>query len=125
MVQYKHKEIAMNNLQDQANDLGVCMWEYSNGEVAAANSTRAQQLSEAGLHVVSTANPREAMTASQIKAAVDSGKKVYWSHKGYEVIKDRIGQYLIVCLQNKHCIGLTWQDGVTLNGNGSQFFIGE
>ncbi len=115
----------MNNLQDHANDLGVEMWLYSNGEYAAANSTKAQLLSEGGLHVVSTAKPREAMTADQIKAAVDSGKKVYWSHKGYEVVMDRIGQYLIVCKQNKHCIGLTWQDGVTLNGNGSQFFIGE
>lgn len=115
----------MNNLQDHANDLGVEMWLYSNGEYAAANSTKAQQLSEAGLNVVSVAKPREAMNASQIQAAVDSGKKVYWSHKGYEVVKDRIGQYHIVCLKNKHCIGLTHMDGVTLNGVGSQFFIGE
>jgi hypothetical protein len=33
----------------------------------------------------------------------------------YEVIKDKIGQYLIVC-KTGYCVGLTWKDGTTLNG---------
>jgi Tfp pilus assembly protein PilX len=64
------------------------------------------------------------MNVHEIKQAVDSGKKVYWSNLGYQVIKDSIGQYLIkhIC---GHCIGLTWQDGTTLNGKEEEFFINE
>jgi hypothetical protein len=62
------------------------------------------------------------MTLTEIKEAVESGKRVYWSHSGYEVIKDRIGQWLIVCRFNSDCIGLTWQDGVTMNGKESDFY---
>ena len=31
----------------------------------------------------------------EIKQAIDDGRRVYWHHTGYEVIKDSIGQYLI------------------------------
>jgi len=64
------------------------------------------------------------MTLEEIKQAIAAGKKVYWSNKGYSVIKDNIGQYLIYRKDNEYCIGLTWRDGVTLNGKESQFFIG-
>lgn len=31
----------------------------------------------------------------QVKQAVDNNYCVYWSNKGYQVIKDRLGRYLI------------------------------
>lgn len=62
------------------------------------------------------------MTLQEIKQALDDNKKVYWSSLAYQVIKDKKGEYLI-----KHysgaCIGLTWVDNVTLNGNEAEFFI--
>lgn len=63
------------------------------------------------------------MTVTEIKTAVDQGKNVYWSTLLYKVIKDTKNQYLIVCTSNNHTIGLTWQDGVTLNAKESEFFI--
>jgi hypothetical protein len=63
------------------------------------------------------------MNAQEIKAAVDAGKKVYWSNKGYQVVKSK-GDYMIKAA-NGHMIGLTWEDGKTLNGKESDFFIGE
>lgn len=65
------------------------------------------------------------MTLQEIKDAVESGKTVHWSHEGYVVIKDRIGQWLIHCLSNDNYIGLTWQDGVTMNGRPEQFYVAE
>ena len=65
------------------------------------------------------------MTLEEIKQAIEDGKKVYWASEAYDVIKDSIGQYLISCNINGHCIGLTWRDGVTLNGKEEEFFIGE
>lgn len=63
------------------------------------------------------------MTVHEIKSAVDQGKIVHWSNRGYVVIKDSIGQYLIHCTMNDHYIGLTWMDDVTLNGAEEEFFI--
>ena len=63
------------------------------------------------------------MNAEQIKSAVSAGKQVFWKQENYPVIKDRIGQYLIKCTNNDHCIGLTHRDGVTLNGQEEDFFI--
>jgi hypothetical protein len=54
--------------------------------------------------------------ANAIRQAVDEGKTVYAGTLAYQVIKDNIGQYLIFCTLNDYCIGLTWRDGVTLNG---------
>ena len=63
------------------------------------------------------------MNAQEIKKAVDEGKKVYWVNELYEVIKDKFGRYLIRCSLNDSCIGLTWMDGITLNGKEDQFYI--
>jgi len=63
------------------------------------------------------------MTLAQIKSAIAEGKKVYWSNEGSQVILDSKGQYLIKCAWNGHCVGLTWADGVTMNGREDQFFI--
>jgi hypothetical protein len=68
---------------------------------------------------------RAGMTVDEIKSAVDAGKTVYWSNPGYKVIKDSIGQYLICFTPNKSCIGLTWTDGVTLNGKEEEFYVAE
>jgi hypothetical protein len=63
------------------------------------------------------------MTLAQIKAAVDAGKTVHWANEGYVVNKDRNGDYLIVFTSNKSTIGLTWKDGVTMNGKPEEFFL--
>lgn len=65
------------------------------------------------------------MTAQEIKAAVDNGKKVHWANTLYDIKKDKNGEYLIVCNINQHTIGLTWADGVTLNAPEDEFFIGK
>jgi hypothetical protein len=62
------------------------------------------------------------MTITEIKAAVESGRKVYWCNKNYEVIKDSLGRFLIRSICNENYTGLTWQDGVTMNGREDQFF---
>ena len=65
------------------------------------------------------------MTLSEIKQAVDEGKTVHWYCEIYVVIKDSKGQYLITCVLNNYCIGLTWADGKTLNGKEEEFYEAE
>ena len=64
------------------------------------------------------------MNLEEIKAAVEAGKTVHWSNTLYVVIKDSIGQWLIKCTDNDHCVGLTHRDGVTMNGKPEEFFLG-
>lgn len=64
------------------------------------------------------------MTLDQIKEAIANGERVFWASKAYEVLLVKSGNYLIVCHNNDDAIGLTWQDGVTMNGKPEQFFIG-
>ena len=61
------------------------------------------------------------MNLQEIKDALEAGERVYWVHNGYEVIRDSIGQYLIQ-YEDGSCIGLTHQDGQTLNGKEKEFF---
>ena len=61
------------------------------------------------------------MTLEEIKQAIADGKTVHWSHEGYVVTK----HHLIHCLSNDSCIGLTHQDGITMNGKEEDFFLGE
>ena len=63
------------------------------------------------------------MTLTEIKEAIAEGKQVFWSSSYYEVIRDSIGQFLIYSRCNNSYIGLTWQDGVTLNGSEDNFYI--
>jgi hypothetical protein len=69
------------------------------------------------------------MTLSEIKQALNEGKRVFHHHKGYEVFTgfypDGEQYWNITCLQNDHTIGLTWRNGVTMNGKEADFFIGE
>ncbi len=62
------------------------------------------------------------MNLQEIKEAINNGQKVYWSSLIYEVIQDKLGQYMIKCTSNGSCIGLTHIDGVTLNGNENEFY---
>ena len=62
------------------------------------------------------------MSLKEITTAINNGKKVFCGNN-YEVIKDSKNQYLIVCLSNDYTLGLTWLDGITLNGDESNFFI--
>lgn len=63
------------------------------------------------------------MTLEKIKTAVESGQTVHWASGAYNVVKDDIGQWLIVCPSTGGCWGLTKADKVTLNGREDQFFI--
>jgi hypothetical protein len=65
----------------------------------------------------------EYMTSDAIKAHVEAGRRVFWRDESYEVIKDRIGQWLVKCHINGACWGLTHRDGKTLNGRGKEFFV--
>lgn len=62
------------------------------------------------------------MTLDEIKAAVDAGRVVHWKNPSYRVIKDCIGQYLVICRMNGACISLTHLDGVTMNGQPDDFY---
>lgn len=64
------------------------------------------------------------MNLQEIKAAVESGKTVYNGTQSYKVIKDDIGQWLIVCTFNDYCCGLTEVDGETLTDKPERFFLG-
>lgn len=64
------------------------------------------------------------MTLQQIKEAVKNGQTVYWKNSLYRVVHTpRINQWLIICDWNESAIGLTWTDGVTLNGDEKDFFV--
>jgi len=72
------------------------------------------------------------MTLQEIKNAVESGKTVHWATKAYTVLKDQLRdgthQWLIAYnygQRDANYIGLTWRDGVTVNGRPEQFFIAE
>tara|TARA_R110000796_G_scaffold20340_1_gene60665 strand:+ start:326 stop:535 length:210 start_codon:yes stop_codon:yes gene_type:complete len=62
------------------------------------------------------------MTLIEIKQAIDKGDSVYWSHEAYEVLKNNNGWYYVKCNRNNYITGLTWRDGVTMNGKESDFF---
>jgi hypothetical protein len=63
------------------------------------------------------------MTLEEIKAAVEAGKTVHWVNENYVVMKDSIGHWMVHCPRNDHYIGLTHRDGVTMNGEPSEFYI--
>lgn len=64
------------------------------------------------------------MTLQEIKAAVDAGHRVHWANPGYRVIRDWLGQYLIIFTRSGDAIGLTDRAGTRLNGAPDEFFIG-
>lgn len=62
------------------------------------------------------------MTLEKIKAAVRFGLTVYYQTTAY-VVEEYAGQWYIYCAATNHRIGLTYRDGVTLNGKPSDFFV--
>jgi len=66
---------------------------------------------------------KNGMSLFDIQTAIYNGYTVYWKNRGYEVIKDKIGQYLIKCTANSYCVGLTRSDG-TLIEKPQDFFLG-
>jgi hypothetical protein len=64
------------------------------------------------------------MKLDEIKKAVEDGITIHWANDGYKVIKDSIGQFLIVNIWNDSVWGLTWQDGITMNESEHKFYIG-
>lgn len=69
------------------------------------------------------------MNLEQIKTAVRSGQTVHVGNTAYCVnlhtFPNGEEQWLIRCVQNDYCIGLTWADGVTMNGKPEDFFVCE
>ena len=65
------------------------------------------------------------MNLQEIKAAVNAGKTVYCCNRSYQVIKDNLDQWFIVCGFNDYCTALTEVDGKTLNGLEAEFFVGK
>ena len=66
---------------------------------------------------------RNGMSLDDIKTAIYNGYRVHWKSNNYLVLKDKIDQYLIKCLSNSYCVGLTRSDG-TLIEDPNHFFLG-
>lgn len=62
------------------------------------------------------------MNLVEIKQAVDSGIEVFWKSPAYKVIKAESGHYYIRCILNGSTVGLTHQDGVTMDAQPYDFF---
>lgn len=71
--------------------------------------------------VLMTTRQKPFKTAQQIMDAVDHGEAVFWNSLRYPVHRDRLGQYFIG--EGPGMVGLTWADGVTLNGKLDEFFV--
>lgn len=62
------------------------------------------------------------MNLQAIKAAISDDQIVHWKNSSYTVKLDQSSRYVIVCT-NGSTIGLTWNDGVTLNGKEADFYV--
>lgn len=71
------------------------------------------------------------MTLQEIKDAVDQDKIVYWCNKGYKVTRygynNGYSDYYSYYIEHHQgsTVSLTDRDGFVLNGDESEFFIGE
>jgi hypothetical protein len=74
---------------------------------------------------INTETKETNMNLQEIKSAVESGKVVCWGNRGYKVIKDNTGQWLVRCEWNGYCFGLYYGKTDTLNGKESEFFVQE
>jgi hypothetical protein len=63
------------------------------------------------------------MTLQQIQQAKEAGHTIHWCNDSYTVVKSKRGEFFINHISGS-CIGLTWLDGSTLNGDESDFYIG-
>lgn len=62
------------------------------------------------------------MNLQEIKSAVMNGQTVMYGGRS-KVICDKHNQWLIVDQINGYTIGLTWEDGTTMNGSAKEFYI--
>lgn len=73
------------------------------------------------------------MNLQQITETVDAGRTVHWQNGSYTVRKgpahdDAPGSAAnpalryVIAHESGNCIGLTWRDGVTLNGKECDFY---
>lgn len=65
------------------------------------------------------------MSLEEIKSAVLAGRVVRWRNGAYEVMRDGVGQWFILCRLNGSLSGLTWADGVTMSEDPKDFFVDE
>jgi hypothetical protein len=66
------------------------------------------------------------MELAEIKSAVLAGDTVHWASSAYVVTHagDDVDRgWCIVCVPNGSAIGLTWRDGVTMNGDVEDFYV--
>lgn len=67
------------------------------------------------------------MKLEEIKWAVKEGIPVYYQTTAYEVKLHHYASgednWLITCNLNNHSIGLTWADGITMNGKQEHFYV--
>ena len=67
----------------------------------------------------------DTMTLEEIKTAVRNGGEVYWKSHIYPVTMTKMQngkeRWLIECKENDSRVGLTWQDGKTMNGEEEDF----
>jgi hypothetical protein len=69
---------------------------------------------------------RVGMELAEIKTAVLAGETVHWASSAYVVTHagdDADRGFCIVCTFNDSAIGLTWRDGVTMNGDVEDFYM--
>ena len=96
----RHKEQQVYNID-----------EFANSVLKASN-----------LPTYKTEDDKEGLSLGDIESAIFNGYTVHWKNKNYRVIKDKIGQYLIKCLSNNYCVGLTRSDG-TLIEDPKDFYL--
>jgi hypothetical protein len=67
------------------------------------------------------------MKLAEIKKAVKDGNKVYWTSENYEIrtcfLHNMEENFYIYCVSNGSIIGLVHADGITMNGEESDFYI--
>ena len=62
------------------------------------------------------------MNLQEIKDAVNAGLTVHWANEGYEVIHDKLDQWLVVFTSNGYTTGLVTKAG-QLREDPTKFFI--
>ena len=66
------------------------------------------------------------MELAAIKSAVLAGDTVHWASSAYVVTHagdDADRGFSIVFTLNGSAVGLTWRDGVTMNGDAADFYV--
>jgi hypothetical protein len=46
------------------------------------------------------------MNFEELKKAIELNITINWKNSLFKVIKDNLGQYLIICTKNDNCVGL-------------------